>query len=66
MNKIFVKPDKPFMLVSENEKNGFSIAWLETKKDMIEAIKEVKSYGDTIVSAVEIGTYRKFDFHNGE
>lgn len=52
MNKIFVKPDKPFMLVSENEKNGFSIAWLETKKDMIEAIKEVKSYGDTIVEKV--------------
>lgn len=52
----FVKPDKPFMLVYESEKDGLSIAWLETMEDMIETIEEVKSYGSTIVDAIEIGS----------
>lgn len=55
----FVKPDKPFMLVYENEKDGTSIAWLETEEDMIETIKEVKSYGDKIIDVIEIGSYRE-------
>lgn len=55
----FVKPDKPFMLVYENEKDGTSIAWLETEEDMIETIEEVKSYGDKIIDAIEIGSCRE-------
>ncbi len=62
MEEIFEKPNKPFILISENEIDGISIAYLETKDDMIKAIKEVKSYGDTIVKAIEIETYRNFDF----
>ncbi len=59
--KPFLQPEKPFMLVYESEKDGLSIAWLETEEDMMETIKEVKSYGSTIVDAIEIGSYREFN-----
>lgn len=57
----FLKPEKPFMLVYESEKDGMSIAWLETEEDMIETIEEVKSYGSTIVDSIEIGSCRDFN-----
>lgn len=57
----FVKPEKHFMLVYKSEKDGISIARLETKEDMIKTIEEVKSYGSTIIDAIEIGTYREFN-----
>lgn len=57
----FLQPEKPFMLVYESEKDGLSIAWLETEEDMMETIEEVKSYGSTIVDAIEIGSYREFN-----
>lgn len=59
--KPFLQPKKPFMLVYESEKDGLSIAWLETEEDMMETIEEVKSYGSTIVDAIEIGSYREFN-----
>lgn len=59
--KPFLQPEKPFMLVYESEKDGMAIAWLETEEDMIETIKEVKSYGSTIVDAIEIGSCREID-----
>lgn len=61
MSEPFVRPDKPFMLVYESEKDGISIAWLETEEDMIETIEEVKSYGSTVVDAIEIGSCREFN-----
>lgn len=60
--KPFLQPEKPFMLVYESEKDGMSIAWLETEEYMMETIEEVKSYGSTIVDAIEIGSFREFDF----
>lgn len=59
--KPFLQPEKPFMLVYESEKDGLSIAWLETEEDMMETIEEVKSYGSTIVDAIEIESYREFN-----
>ena len=59
--KPFLQPEKPFMLVYESEKDGLSIAWLETEEDMNETIEEVKSYGSTIIDAIEIGSYREFN-----
>lgn len=55
----FVKPEKPFMLVYESEKDGLSIAWLETEEDMMDTIEEVKSFGDKIVDAIEIGSCKE-------
>lgn len=60
--KPFLQPEKPFMLVYESEKDGMSIAWLETEEDMMETIEEVKSFGDKIIDAIEIGSFREFDF----
>lgn len=59
--KPFLQPEKPFMLVYESEKDGLSIAWLETEEDMMETIEEIKSYGNTIVDAIEIGSCREID-----
>ncbi len=59
--KPFLQPEKPFMLVYKSKKGGLSIAWLETEEDMMETIEEVKSYGNTIVDAIEIGSYREFN-----
>ena len=67
--KPFLQPEKPFMLVHESEKDGLSIAWLETEEDMMETIEEVKSYSilsnsdieSIIVDAIEIGSYREFN-----
>ena len=59
--KPFLQHEKPFMLVYESEKDGLSIAWLETEEDMMETIEKVKSYGSTIVDAIEIGSYREFN-----
>ena len=59
--KPFLQPEKPFMLVYESEKDGLSIAWLETEEDMMETIEKVKSYGSTIVDAIEIASYREFN-----
>jgi hypothetical protein len=59
--KPFLRPEKPFMLVYESEKDGLSIAWLKTEEDMMETIEEVKSYGGIIVDAIEIGSYREFN-----
>lgn len=55
----FVKPEKSFMLVYESEKDGLSIAWLETEEEMMDTIEEVKSFGDKIVDAIEIGSCRE-------
>lgn len=56
----FVNPEKPFLLVYESEKDGISVAWMETEEDMIDVINEVKSYGCSIMYAIEIGSCRDF------
>lgn len=62
MDEYFVKPEKPFMLIYENSSDGISVAWLETAEDMIDTIEEVKSCGDIIIDAIEIGSCRDFDY----
>lgn len=58
--ELFVKPEKPFLLVYESEEDGISVAWMETEEDMIDVINEVKSYGCSIMYAIEIGSCRDF------
>lgn len=55
----FVKPEKPFMLVYESEKDGLSIAWSKTEEKMMDTIEEVKAFGDKIIDAIEIGSCRE-------
>lgn len=38
-NEIFTKPEKPFLLIYENESNNY-IEWLETKEELMERIEK--------------------------
>ena len=54
----FVQPEKPFLLIYESREDGVSVAWFHTEEDLTECVDEVKSYGCSIVDAIEIGSYR--------
>lgn len=56
---LFLKPERPFMLIYESKGDGTSVAWMETEDDLLEVIEEVKGYGCEIVDAIEIGSYRE-------
>ena len=61
-NEYYVKPEKPFLLIYESREDGVSVAWLETEEDLTDVIDEVKSYGWTIIDAIEIGSYRDIEY----
>lgn len=61
-NEYYVKPEKPFLLIYESREDGVSVAWLETEEDLTDVIEEVKSYGCTIIDAIEIGSYRDIEY----
>lgn len=54
----FVQPEKPFLLIYESREDGVSVAWFHTEEDLMECVDEVKSYGCSIVDAIEIGSYK--------
>lgn len=54
----FTKPDRPFLLIYTDADDMISYTWLETEKDLMEVVEEVKEYGCTIIDAIEIGTCR--------
>lgn len=58
LSELFLKPEKPFVLVYESDGDGLSIAWLETEEDLLEVVEEVKGYGCKILYAIEIGSCR--------
>ena len=58
-DNMFLKPERPFLLIYESEQDGVSYSWLEDEDELKDVIKEVKSYGCTIVDAIEIGSYRE-------
>lgn len=60
-DNMFLKPERPFLLIYESEQDGVSYSWLEDEDELKDVIKEVKSYGCTIVDAIEIGSYRKIN-----
>ena len=57
----FVQPEKPFLLIYESREDGVSVAWFHTEEDLMECVDEVKSYGYSIVDAIEIGSCREID-----
>jgi DNA-binding HxlR family transcriptional regulator len=60
-DNMFLKPERPFLLIYESEQDGVSYSWLEDEDELKDVIKEVKSYGCTIVDAIEIGSYREIN-----
>ena len=61
-NEYYVEPEKPFLLIYESREDGVSVAWLETEGDLTDVIDGVKSYGCTIIDAIEIGSYRDIEY----
>lgn len=59
---LFLKPEKPFLLIYESKGDGTSVAWMETEDDLLEVIEEVKGYGCEIIDAIEIGNCRNVNF----
>lgn len=55
---LFLKPEKPFLLIYESKGDGISVARMETEDDLLEVIEEVKGYGCKIIDAIEIGSSR--------
>lgn len=35
---LFLKPEKPFLLIYESKVDGTSVAWMETKDDILSVI----------------------------
>ena len=59
---MFLKPEKPFLLIYTDTDDSVSYAWLESEEDLQEVIKEVASYGCIIQDAIEIGSVRKIKY----
>ena len=54
----FLQPERPFLLIYEDTSEEISYSFLETEEDMMALIQEVKSYGCSIIHAMEISSCR--------
>lgn len=59
MDKIFTKPDRPFLLLTRDDEDNESCYWLESEDELQEVASERKEYGEKIVDAIEIGSCRE-------
>ena len=50
---MFLKPERPFLLMYTDTDDSVSYSWLESEEDLLEVIREVISYGCKIVDAIE-------------
>lgn len=55
---IFIKPDRPFLLIYTDDNDEVSYLWTESEEELMEVIAEVTSYGCKIQDAIEIGSCR--------
>ena len=61
MDNIFTKPERPFLLLSEDNEGNVSYSWLETEEELQEIASELKGYGNRIIEAIEIGKCRTIE-----
>lgn len=59
---MFLKPERPFLLIYTDTDDSVSYSWLESEEDLLEEIKEVTSYGCEIADAIEIGSVREIKY----
>lgn len=59
---MFLRPERPFLLIYTDTEDSVSFAWLESEEDLRGVIKEVTSYGCKITHAIEIGSYREIKY----
>lgn len=58
---MFLKPERPFLLIAEDSNGEVSYSWLETEEELTEVANEFKSYGLTITDSIEIGSVREIE-----
>lgn len=58
-DKIFTKPERPFLLLSQDEDGIISYSWLESEDELQEVAKELLEYSNRIIDAIEIGSARE-------
>lgn len=58
MDKIFTRPDRPFLLLTEDDDHAVSYYWLESEEELQEVVSERKEYGEKIIDAIEISFCR--------
>ena len=61
MKNVFTRPERPFLLLSQDNEGNVSYSWLETEEELQEVASELKEYGDKIIDAIEIGSCRTVD-----
>lgn len=61
MENIFTKPERPFLLLSQDDEGNVSYSWLETEEELQEVVAELKGYGNRIIDAIEIGSCRTIE-----
>lgn len=54
----FLKPVRPFLLLSEDSEHSISYNWLESEEELQEVALELKDGGCRILDAIEIGSLR--------
>lgn len=59
---MFLRPERPFLLIYTDTDDSVSFAWLESEEDLRDVIKEVTSYGCKITDAIEIGSCREIKY----
>ncbi len=59
---MFLRPERPFLLIYTDTDDSVSFAWLESEEDLRDVIKEVTSYGCKITDAIEIESYREIKY----
>jgi hypothetical protein len=57
----FLKPERPFFLMAEDEHGEISYFWLETEEELVETAKEITLSGLTITDSIEIGSIRDIE-----
>lgn len=58
MDKIFTRPDRPFLLLTEDDEHVVSCYWLESEEELQEVASERREYGEKIIDAIEISSCR--------
>lgn len=65
MDKIFLKPEKPFLLLTRDQEGSELHYWLKSVHELEKVIFEREECGEKIIDAIEIGSYRDIEIHPG-
>ena len=57
----FMKPERPFLLISEDMEHNVSYNWLETEEELLAVAKEIRDSSGKIIDSIEIGSSREVD-----